>query len=29
VGDHYDETSAKLAYQRTLAFFDKHLAHAA
>ncbi|WP_445143991.1 dienelactone hydrolase family protein [Dyella sp. Tek66A03] len=29
VGDHYDEASAKLAYQRTLAFFDKHLAHAA
>ncbi|ULU24315.1 dienelactone hydrolase family protein [Dyella terrae] len=26
VGPQYDETSAKLAYQRTLAFFDKHLA---
>lgn len=29
VGDHYDEASAKLAYQRTLGFFDKHLAHGA
>lgn len=26
VGPQYDEASAKLAYQRTLAFFDKHLA---
>jgi carboxymethylenebutenolidase len=26
VGDHYDEASAKLALQRTMAFFDKHLA---
>lgn len=26
VGAQYDEASAKLAYQRTLAFFDKHLA---
>lgn len=29
VGEQYDEASAKLAYQRTLAFFDKHLAHGA
>ena len=29
VGDHYEAASAKLAYQRTLAFFDKHLAHGA
>ncbi|WP_109125740.1 dienelactone hydrolase family protein [Dyella sp. C11] len=27
VGHQYDEASAKLAYERTLAFFDKHLAH--
>jgi len=26
IGAQYDEASAKLAYQRTLAFFDKHLA---
>lgn len=26
VGDHYDEASAKLALQRTMAFFDKYLA---
>jgi carboxymethylenebutenolidase len=26
VGDHYDEASAKQALQRTMAFFDKHLA---
>jgi carboxymethylenebutenolidase len=29
VGAQYDEASAKLAYQRTLAFFDRHLAHRA
>jgi carboxymethylenebutenolidase len=29
VGAQYDEASAKLAYQRTLDFFDKHLAHGA
>lgn len=29
VGQQYDEVSAKLAYERTLAFFDKHLAHGA
>lgn len=29
VGPQYDEASAKLAYQRTLAFFDKHLARGA
>ncbi|AIF48581.1 dienelactone hydrolase family protein [Dyella japonica] len=29
VGTQYDEASAKLAYQRTLAFFDRHLAHGA
>ncbi|MHA6203068.1 dienelactone hydrolase family protein [Dyella soli] len=29
VGDQYDEGSAKLAYARTLAFFDRHLAHRA
>jgi carboxymethylenebutenolidase len=29
VGAQYDEASATLAYQRTLAFFDKHLAHGA
>jgi carboxymethylenebutenolidase len=28
IGPQYDEASAKLAYQRTLAFFDKHLAQA-
>lgn len=28
-GPQYDEASAKLAYQRTLAFFDKHLAQGA
>lgn len=27
VGQQYDEASAKLAYGRTLAFFDKYLAH--
>ena len=26
IGDHYDEASAKLALQRTMAFFDKYLA---
>ena len=29
VGPQYDEASATLAYQRTLAFFDKHLAQGA
>lgn len=29
VGAQYDKASAALAYQRTLAFFDKHLAHGA
>ncbi|WP_199098501.1 dienelactone hydrolase family protein [Dyella sp. ASV21] len=29
VGAQYDEASAELAYQRTLAFFDRHLAHGA
>jgi carboxymethylenebutenolidase len=29
VGPQYDEASAKLAYQRTLAFFEQHLAQGA
>ena len=29
VGPQYDEASAKLAYERTLAFFEKHLARGA
>jgi carboxymethylenebutenolidase len=29
VGPQYDEASARLAYQRTLAFFDKHLVQGA
>jgi len=29
VGTQYDEASAKLAYERTLAFFEKHLAQGA
>lgn len=29
VGKQYDEASAKLAYERTLAFFEKHLAQGA
>ncbi len=29
VGNHYHEASARLAYERTLAFFEKHLAQGA